>query len=109
MWLNFPHLIGCVITLTYIRQSKYHLITMSSSTTTAAEQINMDTLLPTYLRPRRAHTFPSLDPQLRNSEVMPSSINANITTPSVRGWFTYLVGLATIVGLVVAIVAVVVK
>ena len=82
---------------------------MASSTTTAAEQVNMDTLLPTYLRPRRAHTFPSLDPQPFNSGMMPSRINTNITIPSVRGWFTYLVGLATIVGLVVAIVAIVVK
>ncbi|RYN57619.1 hypothetical protein AA0118_g7595 [Alternaria tenuissima] len=82
---------------------------MASSTTTAAEQVNMDTLLPTYLRPRRAHTFPSLDPQLSNSEMALSRINTNITAPGVQKWFSYLVGLATIVGLVVAIIAVVVK
>jgi hypothetical protein len=80
---------------------------MSSSTTNAAEQINIDTLLPTYFRSWRAHTFPSLDTQLSNNGTIPPRTNDTATAPGVEAWFTYFVGLATIIGLVVAILAVV--
>jgi hypothetical protein len=80
---------------------------MSSSTATAAEQINMDTLPPTYLRPRYAYTFSPLTSHLFNTRTISSRINTDVTAPGVETLFTYFVGLATIIELVVAIIAVV--
>jgi hypothetical protein len=75
---------------------------MSTSTTTAAEQINMDTLLPTYLRPRRARTFPLLDPHRSDSRMNSSRIYDDITAPNVEAWYTYVVENSRIIGVVIA-------
>jgi hypothetical protein len=81
---------------------------MSSSTTTAAEQVNMDTLLPTHFRPHHAHTFPSLDPRPSNNQTIPSRTNPDATAPSVKTRYTYVVKNAKVIGLVIAGVTLVV-
>ena len=68
----------------------------------------MNTLLPTHLQPRRAHTLPlSFEPEPTNTQPIPPTINNLATAPTVQTWFTYFVGIATVIGLVVAIIAVV--
>jgi hypothetical protein len=89
---------------------------MSSSVTTAAQPVdneielprrtNTESILPTHGRPRRAYTLPlpSLHPynnQPIRLIVLPES--------GVKRWFIYIVGVATIVGLIVAVISVVVK
>jgi hypothetical protein len=89
---------------------------MSSSTTTAAQPIdnefelpqraNTDSVLPTHIRPRRACTLPSASLHPYDNQ----SIRFVVLAESgVKRWFIYIVGIATIIGLVVAVVAVVVK
>jgi hypothetical protein len=89
---------------------------MSSSTTTAARPVdnefelprraNTDSLLPTHIRPRRAYTLPSASRHLYDHQ----SIRLVVLAESgVKWWFMYIVGIATIIRLVVAVIAVVVK
>jgi hypothetical protein len=63
-------------------------------------------MLPTHICPRRAYTLPSLGLHPYHNQpirlvVLPDS--------GVERWFIYIVGIATVVGLVVAIIAVVLK
>jgi len=86
----------------------------SSSATTAAEEIDIETLLPTYLQPRRAYTFPSIESLPYNDQAYSPRLQRSIRLAvlpdsGVERWFIYLVGFATIIGLVVSIVAIVVK
>jgi hypothetical protein len=89
---------------------------MSSSTTTAAQpddnefdlprRANTDSLLPTHTRARHAYTLPSAPRRLYDNQ----SIRLVVLAESgVKRWFIYIVGIATIIGLVVAVIAIVVK
>ena len=81
---------------------------MSSLSTTAGGRINIDSLLPTHLQPRRAYTLPSLDQTLPPRHYQPVRLIV-LPESGTRRWFAYIVGLATIIGLFVAIIAIVVK
>jgi hypothetical protein len=89
---------------------------MSCSTTTAAQPIdnefelprraNTDSLLPTHIRPQHAYTLPSASLHPYDNQSIRFVVLAD---SGVKRWFIYIVGIATIIGLVVAVVAVVVK
>jgi len=81
---------------------------MNSPSATAEGRINIDSLLPTHLQPRRAYTLPLLDQTLPPRHHQPVRLVV-LPESGMRRWFAYIVGVATIVGLVVAIIAVVVK
>jgi hypothetical protein len=78
------------------------------STTTTAEQVNIDTLLPTHLKPQRAYTFPPLHHHPSNNQTIPSKTNDNLTTFGMRTWPTHIKEHARVVGLIVAIMTLVV-
>ena len=80
---------------------------MSLSTTTTSEQVNMDTLLPTHIRLRRAHTFPPLESRHSYPETIPSRRDP-IAAPGLRKWFALVKEYATVIGVVVGIVGVIV-
>lgn len=80
---------------------------MSLSTTTTSEQVNMDSLLPTHIRLRRAHTFPPLESRHSYHETILSRrdpVGASVA----RRWFTLVKEYATMVGVVVGIIGVIV-
>jgi len=85
-----------------------HRIAMFSPTTTAAEQINLDTILPTHIRLRRAHTFPTLESHSSYHQTIHSPTDAVVTTSRVRRWFICVKEYATVIGVVVGIVGVIV-
>lgn len=70
--------------------------------------------LPTHVLPQRAYTHPSFHSGSYNNQLLPPRPQQPIRLvilpePGVKQWFIYIVGIATIVGLVVAIIAVVVR
>ena len=81
---------------------------MSPPSTTADGHINIDSLLPTHMQPRRAYTVPLLDQTLPPRHHQPVRLVV-LPESGVKRWFIYIVGVATIIGLIVAIIAIVVK
>jgi len=81
---------------------------MNSPSATAGGHINIDSLLPTHLQPRRAYTLPLLDETLSPRHHQPVRLVV-LPESGTRRWFVYVVGVASIIGLVVAIIAIVVK
>jgi len=78
---------------------------MISSDTNADEEINMDTLLPTYLRSRRAYTFPPLNPHTSNDRTRPLSTNDR---GRVRTWYHYTMKNAKLITLIIGIIGIMV-
>jgi hypothetical protein len=78
---------------------------------------NPDPILPIYVPPRRAYTLLSIDLHPYNSQTIPPSTSNTVAAPNKkRTWFAYIVEYAHVIGLaiaavgiVVAIIAVVVK
>jgi len=81
---------------------------MSFSTTTAAEQINLDTILPTHIQLRRAHTFPTLESRVSHHQTIHSPTDHGVTASRVGKWFACIKDNATVIGAVVGIVGVIV-
>jgi len=78
---------------------------MISSDTNGAEEINMDTLLPTYLRSRRAYTFPPLNPHPSNDRTRPLSTNDG---GRVRRWHHYTIKNAKLIAIIISIIGIMV-
>ena len=78
---------------------------MISPDTNADEEINMDTLLPTYLRSRRAYTFPPLNPYPFNVRTRPLSTNDR---GHVRTWHYYTMKNAKLIALIIGIIGIMV-
>lgn len=93
-----------------------HRTTMSSPVATTAQladngtrvlqSVNTDSILPTNIQLRRAYTLPSLGLHSYNNQSIRLVL---LPEPGVKRWFTYVVGMFTIVGLVVSVIAVVIK
>jgi len=81
---------------------------MSFPTTTTAEQINLDTILPTHIRLRRAHTFPTLESHSSYHQTIHSPTDNVVTASRARRWFAYVKEYATVIGVVVGIIGVIV-
>lgn len=91
-----------------IVQYSVHRIAMSFSATTAAEQVNMDTLLPTHIRLRRAHTFPTLESHSSYHQTIHSPTDNVATASCIKKWFIHVKEYATVIGVVVGIIGVIV-
>ena len=81
---------------------------MSLSTTTTSEQVNLETLLPTHIRLRRAHTFPPLESRHSYHETIHSQRDPPVGASVARRWFTLVKEYATMIGVVVGIIGVIV-
>ena len=81
---------------------------MSFPTTTTSEQVNLDSLLPTHIRLRRAHTFPPLEPRHSYHETIYSQRDPAGVASVARRWFTLIKEYATMIGVVVGIIGVIV-
>ncbi|KAB2102764.1 hypothetical protein AG0111_0g8786 [Alternaria gaisen] len=81
---------------------------MCSPIITAAQQVNMDTLLPTHLQRRRAFTLPSVDPHPSDSQMPIPRTNNVVPAPAMETWFNRVKEHARIIGLVIAVVTLVV-
>ena len=77
----------------------------TSTTTTAAEQINMDTLLPTYCRPRRAYIFPPLDPHPSNNRTSSLEANSVVAVSGARKLYTFVKEHAAIIGILITVLS----
>jgi hypothetical protein len=78
------------------------------------QRSNTGSALPTHVLPQRAYTHPSFHGGSYNNQLVPPRPQQPIRLvvlpeSGVKQWFIYIVGIATIVGLVVAIIAVVVN
>ena len=80
---------------------------MSSPSDAPAKQINLDTILPIYVRIPRAHTFPTLESRHHYHKAMLSRHNP-IAASGARRWFTYVKEYATVISVVVGIIGVIV-
>ena len=80
---------------------------MSSPSTAPAEQINLNTILPTHVRLRRAHTFPPLESRHSYHETILSRCDP-VAASGLRKWFTRIKENATVIGVVVGIIGVIV-
>jgi len=91
-----------------IIQYSVRRIAMSFPATTAAEQVNLDTLLPTHFRLRRAHTFPTLESRPSHHQTIRSPTDNVLAASRARKWFTYVKEYATVIGVFVGIIGVIV-
>jgi len=73
---------------------------------TAAEQLNMNTLLPVYYRPQRTQAFPIPEPHPPNNRTMLS--RAHATASGVGTWFTRIEGHIGFIGVFIAIITLIV-
>jgi len=78
---------------------------MHSSDTIAADEINMDTLLPTYIRSRRAYTFPPLNHRPSNDRRSPPSTNGRAR---VKTWHHCIMKNAKLIALIIGVIGVMV-
>lgn len=89
---------------------------MSSSVPTTAQladddieilqSVNTDSILPTNIQLPPAYTLPSLGFHSYNNQSIRLIL---LPEPGVKRWFTYIVGMFKIIGLVVSVIAVVIK
>ena len=75
--------------------------------TTTSEQVSLETLLPTHIRLRRAHTFPPLESRHSYHETIHSQRDP-VGASAMRRWFTLVKEYATTVGVAVSIIGVIV-